>query len=277
MAEGWDPYYRPRDPGDYYARPERQPLAASPGGGYSPPSQPQQSQPRDPAGGQPPPPYPDIYRPDEPAYQPPGSGGYRPGPDHRAYPPRGVHQPPPQRREPQSFPYIVSGLIFFVIVAAVGGFIAGRNTAPKAAAPTAASTSAPAVPSASAAPATAAAAKAAATTYFSLYAAGQYAATYPLLDPLARRRIPEATWVTVHQHCRSSTSGLSYKVGKATQAGNSAVMSVSLAGVASSLGSEEVTFVYRGGGWLYAPSDLSSYNGTAARIGARLKAAGNCG
>ncbi len=48
-------------------------------------------------------------------------------------------------------------------------------------------------------------------------------------------------------------------------------MSISLAGVASKLGSEEVTFVYRGGKWLYAPSDLASYQGTSASIITRLR------
>ena len=81
----------------------------------------------------------------------------------------------------------------------------------------------------------------------------------------------------MHQDCKSSASGLSYKVGTPTLARTSAVMSVSLAGVASRLGSEEVTFVYRDGKWLYAPSDLPSYKGTAAQIVTRLKAAGTCG
>ena len=78
-------------------------------------------------------------------------------------------------------------------------------------------------------------------------------------------------------HLSAVTSGLSYKVGTPTLARTSAVMSVSLAGVASRLGSEEVTFVYRDGKWLYAPSDLPSYKGTAAQIVARFKAAGTCG
>ena len=51
-----------------------------------------------------------------------------------------------------------------------------------------------------------------------------------------------------------------------TLAGRSAVISVSLAGMASSLGSEEVSLVYRGSKRLYAPSDLASYQGTAAHI-----------
>jgi hypothetical protein len=207
---------------------------------------------------------------------------WAPQEDQHPQQPRTDYQAAPhRRRERQSFPYVVTGPSVLVVIAGIGGFIAGRNTAPRAGTPTSAATSAaPAASSPATAPSavsvTAAAAKSAATAFFSLYAAGQYPATYPLLDPLARRRIPEATWVTVHQRCKGTASGLSYKVGTPTLAGRSAVMSVSLAGVASSLGSEEVTFVYRGGQWLYAPSDLASYGGSAVHIIARPKAAGNC-
>jgi hypothetical protein len=76
--------------------------------------------------------------------------------------------------------------------------------------------------------------------------------------------------------------GLSYKVGKPVMAGQTAVMSVSLSGVASSLGSEEESFVYQDGGWFWSPTatDISaggSYKGTVAEIVTRLKAAGRCG
>ena len=103
-----------------------------------------------------------------------------------------------------------------------------------------------------------------------------------MLDAQTRALVPERKWVRVHQACDSSTSGLSYKVGKPVMAGQSAVMSVSLAGVASAIGSEEVTFAYQDGGWFWAPSssDISaagSYKGTVRQIVARLKAAGECG
>jgi hypothetical protein len=65
-------------------------------------------------------------------------------------------------------------------------------------------------------------------------------------------------------------------------AGRSAVMSVSLAGAAAAIGSEELTFVYQDGRWFWAPSssDMSSagnYKGTVRQIVARLKTAGECG
>ena len=137
--------------------------------------------------------------------------------------------------------------------------------------------SGPAASNAPAAPDTAAAAKAAAESYFTLYAAGQYAAVYPMLDAQARAAIPEATWVTVHQDCKSAASGLSYAVGAPVMAGSTAVVKVSIAGALSKLGSEEESFTYEGGKWLFAPNDLPSYKGTPAQIVARLKAAGSCG
>ena len=132
-------------------------------------------------------------------------------------------------------------------------------------------------PAVAASPATAAAARSAATTYFSLNAAGQYAATYALLDFRARQQVPEATWVAVHQDCKSSAPVRAYQVGPPTLTGTTAVMSVSPACPAASAGGTEETFVYRDGRWLYAPSDLLSYRGTVAQIVATFKAAGDCG
>jgi hypothetical protein len=54
-------------------------------------------------------------------------------------------------------------------------------------------------------------------------------------------------WVRVHEDCPAS--GLSYTVGRPVMAGQTAVMSVSLAGAASAVGSEEENFVYQDGGW----------------------------
>lgn len=64
-------------------------------------------------------------------------------------------------------------------------------------------------------------------------------------------------------------------------AGQTAVMSVSLAGAAAAIGGEEESFVFQDGGWFWAPpaADMSAagnYKGTAARIVARLKASGFC-
>ena len=123
---------------------------------------------------------------------------------------------------------------------------------------------------------TAAAAKGAAVTYFDLYAAGQYAAGYQLLAPAARKAVTKRVWIRVHQQCRSSSS-LAYKVTRPQLAGPIAVVNVSLAGAAAALGSEEETFAYRGGRWLFRPSDLSVYrHRRVPQIVAELKAQNLC-
>ena len=124
-------------------------------------------------------------------------------------------------------------------------------------------------------------ARAAAQRFFALYSAGQYAAAYPLLSEAARAAVTEAAWAAVHGECQSSTAGLSYDVGTPVMAGPVvAVMKVSLAGAASAIGSEEETFDYQGGQWVWAPaaSDMAMYRGgNVAVIVSRMKAAGNCG
>jgi hypothetical protein len=155
-----------------------------------------------------------------------------------------------------------------------------------------ASSSAPAVPAATrppspapapaATPDTGAAARSAAAALFALYAAGDYPAVYPRLSASVRAIVRQPKWVAVHQKCYGSQQNLSYKIGKPVLAGDTAVISVSVAGVASSLGSEEETFVYQDGGWYWQEpaTDLATaggYRGTVARVVARLKAGGHCG
>jgi hypothetical protein len=172
------------------------------------------------------------------------------------------------------------------VLLAAGALAAGCGSHPASPVASTPATTAAAPATASSAalaatPVTAAAARSAAQALFALYAAGQYRAVYPLLDAPTRAEVPEHKWVTVHEDCTSPASGLSYKVGRPVMAGQTAVMSVSLSGVASSLGSEEESFVYQDGGWFWSPTSMDmsaagSYKGTVAQIVARLKAAGRC-
>ena len=127
------------------------------------------------------------------------------------------------------------------------------------ASPSATSPAKPAETSAPVEPQTTAAAKAAAETYFGLYAAGQYAAVYPLIAPAARRDIRERVWVGIHNRCRPTTATLAYKVTRPILAGTTAVVTVGYAGAAAAIGSEQITFTYINGKWYYLPSDLSIY------------------
>jgi hypothetical protein len=161
-----------------------------------------------------------------------------------------------------------------LVVAACGG----TSTPPAASSepPTSAPSSPAASPTPAAQPQTAAAALTAAKSYFALYGAQQFAAVYPMIDPADRAQINESVWVAVHQQC-GPTSGLSYAVTSPVLAGTTAVVTVSLAGAASSIASEQVSFVYVGGQWYYQPSDTSDYAGnTTAQAVAALKAAGDC-
>ena len=175
----------------------------------------------------------------------------------------------------RSRPYLTAA----AVVAAIALAGCGASSAPPPAGPGTPAPAATTQPAAAVTPDTAAAARTAAENMFALYAAGQFAAVYPMLSAQTRATAAEHKWVTVHQRCASS--GLSYKVGRPVMAGQTAVMSVSLAGAAAAIGSEEVSFVYQDGGWFWAPSasDMSSagnYRGSVSRIVARLKAADLC-
>jgi hypothetical protein len=135
----------------------------------------------------------------------------------------------------------------------------------------------PAATASAAQPETAAAARSVAEQYFGLYSAGQFAASYGLLAPSVRRAVSEATWVAVHQGCPAQAAGLAYKVSKATITGNTAIVTVSLAGAAASLGSESQALIYSAGQWGLVPSDLRLYKHGSVRADiAAAKAAGYC-
>jgi hypothetical protein len=164
---------------------------------------------------------------------------------------------------------------------AAGVIAAGCSSGTPAAPPsstTATTAPASATATASAAqPETAAAARSVAEQYFGLYSAGQFAASYQLLAPSAQRAVSEATWVAVHQGCPAQAARLAYNVSKATLTGNTAIVTVSLAGAAASLGSESQALTYSAGRWGLVPSDLSLYKHGSVRADvAAAKAAGYC-
>lgn len=130
---------------------------------------------------------------------------------------------------------------------------------------------------AAAQPQTAAAASAAAQQYLGLYSAGQFGASYALLAPSARRAVSEHVWAAVHEGCPSPTAGAAYDVKHVTLTGSVAVVTVALNGAASALGSENISMVYAGGKWGYAPPDLTLYHhGTVKADVAAAKARGYC-
>jgi hypothetical protein len=83
--------------------------------------------------------------------------------------------------------------------------------------------------------------------------------------------------VAVHRGCPAQSAGLAYNVSKATLTGSTAIVTVSLAGAAASLGSESQALTYSAGRWGLVPGDLGLYKhgGVKADIAA-AKAAGYC-
>jgi len=81
----------------------------------------------------------------------------------------------------------------------------------------------------------------------------------------------------VHRGCPSQAAGLAYNVKDTTLTGSTAVVTVSLAGAAASIGSESESLTYSAGRWGFVPNDLSSYeHGSVKADIAAAKAAGYC-
>jgi len=170
---------------------------------------------------------------------------------------------------------VITGAAIAVTACSSSGTPATTTASATAAAAT---TSAPASPAAVAAqPETAAAATAVAKQYFGLYSAGQFATSWGLLAPSAQAAVSQATWVAVHEGCPSASAGLAYDVKDPTVTGNTAVVTVTLAGAGSSLASESEALSYSGGRWGFLPNDLGYYrHGSVKADLAAVKAAGFC-
>lgn len=159
------------------------------------------------------------------------------------------------------------------VIATASSCAAGTPSSSPAAAN---ATTAQAPPSPSA-PDTAAAAKAAAEQFFALYSAGQWAAAWKLLAPADRKQAPERVYEAVHQGCPSRAAGLAYNVQKITLAGSTAVVTYSISGAASALGSATMALAWTPAGWGVEPNEMGIYShGSAAADIAAAKAAGEC-
>jgi len=93
-----------------------------------------------------------------------------------------------------------------------------------------------------------------------------------------QRKVSRAAWVAVHQGCPPQSAGLAYNVSKATVTGSTAIVTVSVSGVAAGIGSVSEALTYTADRWGFVPSDLSSYgHGSIKKDIAAAKAAGYCG
>jgi hypothetical protein len=237
--------------------------------------QPQQDDPRR-AGGQPP-----------QQWQQGPPPGYRPPPWQQ----QGYQQPQPQQvpyqrpearrqhqRPREMNPYagwVAFAVAMVVIVAGAAWYFTGGR--PSAA--TASATSGAAASLAAVQPETEAGVRAAATQFYALYAAGQWAQAYAMLTAAAQAEVSESTYAAVHQGCPSSSAGLARVIKSVTLAGSTAVVTETVGGALSSLGSVTDAWDYSAGRWGIAlsASSLKDYShGSVKADVAAAKAAGQC-
>ena len=151
------------------------------------------------------------------------------------------------------------------------------SSAPAAASP--AGTSAPAATTAAAQPETAAGVRSVATAFYAFYAAGQWQAAWADLTPPEQAKIPDATYVAVHNGCPSGSAGMARVIKSVTVSGGTAVVTETIAGVASAIGTAADAWDYADGRWglQLTASALAVYtHGSDSADIAAAKAAGEC-
>lgn len=173
---------------------------------------------------------------------------------------------------------LVRGALIAAAVLTAAACSSGTPAGPAASTATAITTpTSPAAVASTAQPETAAQATAVAKQYLGLTSASQFAAAWGLLAPSAQRTVSQVTWVAVHQGCPAESAGLAYEVKDTTVTGDTAIVTVSLSGVAASIGSESEALTYSAGRWGFVPNDLSFYkHGSVKADIAAAKAAGYC-
>ena len=105
--------------------------------------------------------------------------------------------------------------------------------------------------------------------YLTLDSAGQFAVTYQMLSPAARRAITEQAWIAVHRGC----PGLLYQISRIRVAGGTAWVAVSLPGAPRAARTMTETLSYAGGHWSVSP-DLSAYPQARPAVDAAIRARG---
>jgi hypothetical protein len=124
---------------------------------------------------------------------------------------------------------------------------------------------------------TKAGARAAAARFDRLQVASQYAASWDLLTPTARRLVPRDVWVGVHEGCPAARPAGHRTLGRVTVFGTVAIVAERIPGTRPGRGKGENVFAYANGNWGYSPNDLSIYqHGSVAADIAAAKAAGLC-
>jgi hypothetical protein len=122
-----------------------------------------------------------------------------------------------------------------------------------------------------------ASARTAAQRFYGAYLAGQFAASWDLLAPAAKRQIPRGTWVGVHEGCLSARGARAGVIKTMTVFGNAAIVTEAITGASSNEGTVRAVFNYSGGRWGFSPGNLSIYHhGSVSADIEAARAAGFC-
>jgi hypothetical protein len=120
-------------------------------------------------------------------------------------------------------------------------------------------------------------ARAAAAQFYDLYFSRRFAASWDLLTPAAKREIPKTLWVKVHEGCPSAGAGVARVIKAVTVFGNAAIVTETIAGSLSRLGTAGDVFSNVDGRWDYLPQDIDIYHhASVAADVAAARAAGYC-
>ena len=112
--------------------------------------------------------------------------------------------------------------------------------------------------------------------FYGLYLGRQFASSWELLAPAARRQIPQSVWVGVHEGCLSAVRE-SGTIRSVTVFGNAAIVTEEVTRTSSKSGALEAVFNYANGRWGYSPGDLGIYRrGSVVADIIAAKAAGFC-
>ena len=112
--------------------------------------------------------------------------------------------------------------------------------------------------------------------FYHLSLGRQFASSWELLAPAAKREIPKHTWVRVHEGCLRAVTTESGTIKSVTVFGNAAIVTEKVIGTSRSI-TVRAVFNYAAGHWGYSPSDLGIYHhGSVSADLAAAKAAGFC-
>lgn len=168
-------------------------------------------------------------------------------------------------------------LVGSVVVALAGCDGHSATPASSSPSPNAAQTEPEAAPPSPTSPKMQASARTAAEQFYGFYLSGEFASSWELLAPAAKRQIPRNTWVKIHSGCSPDNAGTSGTIKSVTVFGNAAIVSEVITGATSTPHTVEAVFNYANGRWGYSPSDMSVYqHGSVSADVAAARAAGYC-